>query len=124
MGLSLRELKLRSKVLVGQVLLEVEGADTITAGPEVTWTTTPTQWGNNYFENLFGYEWDTNQSSWCQAMGSKDSSDIIPDAHDSPVKKKPTMLTTDLALRFDPAYEKILVLDNPERFADARPCMV
>ena len=98
------------------------GADTITAGPEVTWTTTPTQWGNNYFENLFGYEWELSTSpAGAKQWVAKDSSDIIPDAHDSSVKKKPTMLTTDLALRFDPAYEKISrgFLENPERFADA-----
>ena len=98
------------------------GADTITAGPEVTWTTTPTQWGNNYFENLFGYEWElTTSPAGAKQWVAKDSSDIIPDAHDSSVKKKPTMLTTDLALRFDPAYEKISrgFLENPERFADA-----
>lgn len=99
-----------------------KGADTITSGLEVTWTTTPTQWGNNFFENLFGFEWQLDKSpAGAHQWVAKDAGDIIPDAHDSSKKHKPTMLTTDLSLRFDPAYEKISrrFLANPDEFADA-----
>ena len=99
-----------------------KGGDTITSGLEVTWTTTPTKWSNNFFENLFGFEWELTKSpagaqQWV-AMGARAT---IPDAHDSSRKRLPTMLTTDLSLRFDPAYEKISrrFLANPGQFADA-----
>ncbi|HEY4209738.1 MAG TPA: catalase/peroxidase HPI, partial [Puia sp.] len=99
-----------------------KGADTITSGLEVIWTKTPTQWSNNFFENLFGFEWELSKSpAGAQQWVAKDASGIIPDAYDGSKKHKPTMLTTDLALRFDPAYEKISrrFLENPEAFADA-----
>jgi len=99
-----------------------KGKDTISSGLEVTWTTTPTKWSNNFFENLFGYEWELSRSpagahQWV-AKGAKAS---IPDAHDPSNKRVPTMLTTDLSLRFDPAYEQISrrFLQHPEQFADA-----
>ncbi|MDX8151258.1 catalase/peroxidase HPI [Patulibacter brassicae] len=99
-----------------------KGADAITSGLEVTWTTTPTKWSNDFFEILFGYEWELDQSPAGAAQWvAKDAEAIIPGpAADSP-KRKPTMLTTDLALRFDPAYEKISrrFLENPDEFADA-----
>ena len=98
------------------------GADAITGGPEVTWTQTPTKWSNHFFDNLFKYEWELTRSpagaqQW-QAMGAQAD---IPDAHDSSKKRAPTMLTTDLSLRFDPAYEKISrrFHEHPEQFADA-----
>jgi len=99
-----------------------KGADTITSGLEVTWTTTPTKWSNNFFENLFGYEWELTKSpAGAQQWVAKNSDNIIPDAYDSAKKHRPTMLTTDLALRFDPVYEKISrrFLENPDAFADA-----
>lgn len=99
-----------------------KGADTITSGLEVTWTTTPTQWSNNFFENLFGFEWQLTKSpAGAHQWVAKDAGDIIPHAYDSEKKQKPTMLTTDLALRVDPAYEKISrnFLENPDAFADA-----
>jgi catalase-peroxidase len=99
-----------------------KGADAITSGLEVTWTTTPTQWSNNFFENLFGYEWVLTKSpAGAHQWVAKDAADVIPDAHDTSKKRKPTMLTTDLSLRFDPAYEKISrrFLANPDQFADA-----
>ncbi len=99
-----------------------KGADTITSGLEVTWTTTPTQWSNNYFENLFGFEWELTKSpAGAHQWVAKDAGDIIPDAYDANKKHKPTMLTTDLSLRFDPEYEKISrrFLENPDQFADA-----
>ena len=98
------------------------GADAITAGPEVTWTSTPTQWGVNYLENLFAYEWElTTSPAGAKQWIAKDAPDIIPDAYDPSVKKKPTMLTTDLALRVDPSYEKISrkFLEDPDYYADA-----
>lgn len=98
------------------------GADTITSGLEVTWTTTPTQWSNNFFENLLGFEWQLSKSpAGAHQWVAKDGGDIIPHAFDQSKKQLPTMLTTDLALRFDPAYEKISrhFLENPEAFADA-----
>jgi catalase-peroxidase len=99
-----------------------KGADTITSGLEVTWTTTPTKWGNNYFENLFGFEWELTKSpAGANQWVAKDADDIIPDAYDPSKKHRPTMLTTDLSLRFDPEYEKISrrFLENPNEFADA-----
>ncbi len=99
-----------------------KGADTITSGLEVTWTTTPTQWSNNYFENLFGFEWELTKSpAGAHQWVAKDAGDIIPDAYDANKKHRPTMLTTDLSLRFDPEYEKISrrFLENPDQFADA-----
>ena len=99
-----------------------KGADAITSGLEVTWTTTPTKWSNDFFEILFGYEWELDQSPAGAAQWvAKDAEATIPGpAADSP-KRKPTMLTTDLALRFDPAYEKISrrFLENPDQLADA-----
>lgn len=99
-----------------------KGADTITSGLEVTWTTTPTQWSNNFFENLFGFEWELTKSpGGAHQWVAKDADDIIPHAFDAGKKQKPTMLTTDLSLRFDPVYEKISrkFLADPEAFADA-----
>lgn len=99
-----------------------KGTDTITSGLEVTWTTTPTQWSNNFFENLFGFEWELTKSpGGAHQWVAKDADDIIPDAFDAAKKHKPTMLTTDLSLRLDPAYEKISrrFLENPDQFADA-----
>ena len=98
------------------------GGDAITSGLEVTWTTTPTKWSNNYFENLFGFEWELTKSpAGAQQWVAKGAGDIIPHAHDPDKKLKPTMLTTDLSLRMDPAYEKISrrFLANPDQFADA-----
>ncbi|SFW86235.1 catalase/peroxidase HPI [Chitinophaga sancti] len=99
-----------------------KGADTITSGLEVIWTKTPTQWSNNFFENLFGFEWELTKSpAGAHQWVAKDADNIIPDAFDSGKKHRPTMLTTDLSLRFDPAYEKISrnFLENPDAFADA-----
>ena len=99
-----------------------KGPDTITSGLEVTWTTTPTKWGNNFFENLFGFDWELSRSpAGAHQWVAKDAPDIIPDAYDPGKKHKPTMLTTDLALRFDPEFGVISkrFLDNPEEFADA-----
>lgn len=99
-----------------------KGADAITSGLEVIWTTTPTQWSNNFFENLFGFEWELTKSpAGAHQWVAKDADSIIPDAFDSNKKHKPTMLTTDLSLRFDSAYEKISrrFLENPDAFADA-----
>ncbi|HEV7300084.1 MAG TPA: catalase/peroxidase HPI [Tepidisphaeraceae bacterium] len=98
------------------------GAHTITSGLEVTWTKNPTQWSNNYFENLFGFEWELTKSpAGAHQWVAKTTEEIIPDAFDPAKKHKPTMLTTDLALRVDPAYEKISrrFLENPDQFADA-----
>jgi len=98
--------------------------DAITSGLEVTWTTTPTQWSNNFFENLFGFEWELTKSP-AGAHQWKPKGDAgagtIPDAHDSAKRRAPAMLTTDLALRFDPAYEKISrrFLEHPDQFAKA-----
>jgi catalase-peroxidase len=99
-----------------------KGADTITSGLEVIWTKTPTQWSNNFFENLFGFEWELTKSpAGAHQWVAKDAEDIIPDAFDPTKKRKPTMLTTDLSLRLDPAFEKISrhFLENPDAFADA-----
>jgi catalase-peroxidase len=99
-----------------------KGADTITGGPEVTWTKTPTRWSNNFFENLFGYEWELTKSpAGAYQWVAKNAAGVIPDAHNSSKKHAPTMLTTDLSLRFDPVYEKISrrFYENPDEFADA-----
>ncbi|RZK47550.1 MAG: catalase-peroxidase, partial [Pedobacter sp.] len=98
-----------------------KGADTITSGLEVVWTTTPTQWSNNFFENLFNFEWELTKSpAGAHQWIAKDADDIIPDPFGNG-KRKPTMLTTDVALRVDPAYEKVSrhFLENPDAFADA-----
>jgi catalase-peroxidase len=101
-----------------------KGGDTITSGLEVTWTTTPTKWSNNFFENLFGYEWELTKSpagahQWTAKGGA--GAGTIPDAHDPSKRHAPAMLTTDLSLRFDPVYEKISrrFYENPDQFADA-----
>jgi catalase-peroxidase len=99
-----------------------KGADTITSGLEVTWTKTPTQWSNNFFENLFAFEWELTKSpGGAHQWVAKNAEAIIPDAYDGSKKHLPTMLTTDLSLRLDPAYEKISrhFLENPGAFADA-----
>ena len=99
-----------------------KGPDTITSGLEVTWTRTPAQWGNDFFEILFGHEWELSKSpAGANQWVAKDAEEIIPDAYDAATKHKPTMLTTDLALRFDPIYEPISrrFKDNPDEFADA-----
>jgi catalase-peroxidase len=98
------------------------GDDTIGGGPEVTWTTTPTKWSNNFFWNLFGYEWELEKSpAGAQQWVAKGAPEQIPYAQDKTKRRKPTMLTTDLSLRFDPAYEKISrrFYENPDAFADA-----
>ncbi|WP_265945513.1 catalase/peroxidase HPI [Dechloromonas sp. A34] len=101
-----------------------KGGDTITSGLEVTWTTTPTKWSNNFFWNLFGYEWELTKSpagahQWTPKHGM--GAGTVPDAHDPSKRHAPSMLTTDLALRFDPDYEKIArrFHENPDQFADA-----
>lgn len=99
-----------------------KGGDTITSGLEVTWTKTPAQWSNNFFENLFGFEWELTKSpAGAHQWVAKNGEAFIPDAHDPNKKHLPTMLTTDLSLRFDPQYEKISrrFLENPDQFADA-----
>lgn len=100
------------------------GANTITSGLEGAWSTTPTQWSHNFFENLFGYEWELTKSpagahQWKPKAGAGEG--LVPDAHDPSKKHAPFMLTTDLSLRFDPAYEKISrkFYENPDHFADA-----
>ena len=98
------------------------GSDTITSGLAVTWTSTPTKWGMEFFENLFGHEWELTQSpAGAHQWVAKNATATIPDAHDPSKKHMPTMLTSDLALRVDPAYEKISrhFLAHPEVFADA-----
>jgi len=98
------------------------GSDAITAGPEVTWTNTPTKWGINYLENLFNYEWElTTSPAGAKQWVAKDAPETIPDAFDPGKMRKPTMLTTDLSMRMDPAYEKISrsFLENPDKYADA-----
>ncbi len=101
-----------------------KGADTITSGLEVIWTKTPTKWSNNFFENLFGFEWELTKSpagahQWTAKNGA--GAGTIPDAYDKTKSHAPRMLTTDLSLRFDPVYEKISrrFLENPDQFADA-----
>jgi catalase-peroxidase len=98
------------------------GADTITGGPEVTWTQTPTKWSNLFFKNLFEYEWELTKSpAGAKQWKAKGADASIPDAFDKSKKHVPTMLTTDLSLRFDPAYEKISrrFYEHPDQFADA-----
>ncbi|MFZ1966283.1 MAG: catalase/peroxidase HPI [Bradyrhizobium sp.] len=98
------------------------GAHAITGGPEVTWTQTPTKWSNAFFENLFKYEWELTKSpAGAKQWKAKGAEATIPDAYDKSKKHVPTMLTTDLSLRFDPAYEKISrrFLEHPDQFADA-----
>ena len=101
-----------------------KGDDAITSGLEVIWTSTPTKWSNNFFWNLFGYEWELTKSpagayQWTPKDGA--GAGTVPDPHDTSKRHAPSMLTTDLALRFDPAYEKISrrFLENPDEFADA-----
>ena len=101
-----------------------KGGDAITSGLEVTWTTTPTKWSTNFFWNLFGYEWELTKSpagahQWQPKGGA--GANTVPNAHDPAKRHAPAMLTTDLALRFDPAYEKISrrFMENPDQFADA-----
>ena len=99
-----------------------KGKDAITSGLEVTWTATPTKWGIGFFKNLFAYEWELTKSpAGAKQWTAKNAPAIIPDAYDKDKKHVPTMLTTDLSLRFDPAYEKISrkFLDNPDAYADA-----
>ncbi|WP_225803622.1 catalase/peroxidase HPI [Streptomyces sp. NK15101] len=99
-----------------------KGPDAITSGLEVTWTTTPTQWGNGFFKNLFEYDYELTKSpAGAHQWVAKDAEAIIPDAYDPEKKHLPTMLTTDLSLRFDPVYEQISrrFYENPEEFADA-----
>jgi catalase-peroxidase len=96
--------------------------DAITSGLEVTWTQTPTQWSNYYFENLFKHDWELTKSpAGANQWVAKDAPEDIPDAFDRSKKHKPTMLTTDLSMRFDPAYEKVSrrFYEHPEKFADA-----
>jgi catalase-peroxidase len=98
------------------------GADTITGGPEVIWSQTPTKWSNNYFENLFKHEWELEKSpAGAQQWRAKDADADIPDPHNPSKKRVPTMLTTDLSMKADPAYEKISrrFLEHPDEFADA-----
>jgi catalase-peroxidase len=98
------------------------GKDAITGGPEVTWSQTPTRWSNHFFENLFNHEWELTKSpAGAYQWKAKNAEASIPDAYDASRKHVPTMLTTDLSLRFDPAYEKISrrFLENPDQFADA-----
>ena len=101
-----------------------KGGDTITSGLEVTWTSSPTKWSNGFFDNLFGYEWELTRSpagaqQWTAKNGA--GAGTVPDAHDPSKRHAPTMLTTDLSLRFDPEYEKISrrFHENPDQFADA-----
>ncbi|WP_300012816.1 catalase/peroxidase HPI [Pseudonocardia sp.] len=99
-----------------------KGRDAITSGLEVTWTQTPTRWSNKFFENLFGFEWELTQSpAGAHQWVAKDAGDVIPDPETNEPARKPTMLTTDLALRMDPVYEPISrrFLENPDQFADA-----
>ncbi|MCX7987443.1 MAG: catalase/peroxidase HPI [Bacteroidales bacterium] len=99
-----------------------KGPDTLTGGPEVTWTTTPTKWGHDFFKHLFEYEWELTKSpAGAYQWVAKNAPEIVPDAFDPNKKHRPTMLTTDLSLRFDPEFEKISrkFYENPELFADA-----
>jgi catalase-peroxidase len=98
------------------------GADTITGGPEVTWTQTPVKWSNHFFDNLFNNEWELTKSpAGAYQWKAKGGAATIPNAHDPSKRREPTMLTTDLSLRLDPAYEKISrrFYENPDQFADA-----
>ncbi len=98
------------------------GADAITGGPEVTWSQTPTKWSNHFFDNLFKYEWElTHSPAGAKQWTARGAEATIPDAHDASKKHVPSMLTSDLALRFDPEYEKVSrrFYEHPEQFADA-----
>jgi len=98
------------------------GPDTITGGPEVIWSQTPTKWSNNYFENLFKFEWELEKSpAGAQQWRAKDAEATVPDPHDPSTRRVPKMLTTDLSMKADPAYEKISrrFLEHPDEFADA-----
>lgn len=115
-GIEMQGLGWKNKMGTGK------GGDTIGGGPEVTWTTTPTKWSNNFFENLFGYEWELTKSpAGAQQWVAKNAPKSVPDAANTSKKHLPTMLTTDLSLRYDPAYEKISrrFYENPDQFADA-----
>jgi catalase-peroxidase len=115
-GLELQGLGWKSSFGTGR------GADTITSGLEVTWSQTPTRWSNHFFQNLFQHEWELSKSpAGAQQWVAKGADATIPDAHDPSRRHRPTMLTTDLSLRFDPAYEKISrrFLANPGEFAGA-----
>ena len=119
-GAGIEEMSMGWKNTLGQG----HGVHTITSGLEGAWTTTPTQWSNNFFENLFGYEWELTKSpagAWQWQPKDGAGAGLVPDAHDPAKKHAPFMLTTDLALRFDPAYEKISrhFHENPDAFADA-----
>ena len=115
----------KSKAWAGKTpLARGNGDDTIGSGLEVIWTTTPTKWSNNFFANLFGYEWELTKSpaganQWTPKNGA--GAGTVPDAHDPSKRHAPSMLTTDLSLRFDPAYEKISrrFYEHPEELADA-----
>jgi len=99
-----------------------KGGDTISSGLEVTWTQTPARWSHYFFQNLFNYEWELTKSpAGAHQWVAKNAGAVVPDAHDASKKHPPTMLTTDLSLRFDPVYEKISrrFLENPDEFADA-----
>ena len=101
-----------------------KGADTVSSGIEITWTETPTKWSNNFFENLFGYEWELTKSpagAWQWTPKGGEGADAVPAAHDPSKKIAPGMLTTDLSLKFDPEYEKISrrFYEHPDEFADA-----
>ena len=101
-----------------------KGRDAITSGLEVTWTSTPTQWGNGFFDNLFGHEYELTKSpagAWQWQATGDDAANTIPDPETGEKNRRPTMLTTDLALRQDPVYEQISrrFHENPEEFADA-----
>ena len=101
-----------------------KGSDTYTSGLEGAWTATPVKWDNSYFETLFGYDWDltkSNGGAWQWVPTDPDAAYLVPDAHDSSERHSPIMLTTDLALRMDPIYERISrrFLDNPDKFAEA-----
>ena len=117
-GIELQGLGWKSKYATGM------GDDTIGGGPEVTWSATPTRWSNNFLKNLFDYEWELTKSpagayQWAPKGGA--GADTVPYAHDPSKRRAPAMLTTDLALRFDPAYEKIArrFYEHPDQFADA-----
>jgi catalase-peroxidase len=119
-GASIEELSLGWKNTYGKG----NGVDTITSGLEGAWTTTPTKWSNNFFENLFGFEWELSKSpagAFQWKPKNEAGAGTVPDAHDPSRKHAPTMLTTDLALKFDPIYEKISrnFFENPDKFADA-----
>jgi len=114
---------LRSKASAGKYSFGTgKGADAFTSGLEVTWTSTPTKWSNDFFRHLFTYDWELTKSpAGAYQWKPKDKSGTVPDAHDPSKRHAPAMLTTDLSLRFDPVYEKISrrFYENPEQLADA-----